>query len=191
MGVPLKRVCINCGSKPGSRPEYGEAARKTGEFLALNDVGLVYGGGTAGLMGTLARSCVSRGGSVTGVIPRKIYERVSHIELEALHIVDTMHERKQKMSDLSDAFIALPGGYGTFEEIFESLAWLQLGYHAKPCAIYNVCGYYDRLLDFLGHCLGEGFLRKEHYQLLIVSDDLEEIFARFRDFRNSYTDKWT
>jgi uncharacterized protein (TIGR00730 family) len=186
----LKRICVNCGSKPGARTEYEEAARETGKYLAESDIGLVYGGGAAGLMGTVARSCLGNGGSVTGVIPRKIYEKVPHIELDSLYIVDTMHERKQKMADLSDGFIALPGGFGTFEEIFEAVAWLQLGYHSKPCALYNVCGYYDKLADFLGHCLGEGFLKEEHHELLIISDDLEEIFFQFRQYRNIYTDKW-
>ena len=186
----MKRICVNCGSKPGSRTEYIAAAEYTGEYLADNDLELVYGGGAAGLMGVLASSCVNKGGTVTGVIPRKIYERVSHIELHSLHIVETMHERKQKMAELADAFIALPGGYGTFEEIFEAVAWLQLGYHSKPCAIYNVCGYYDSLVSFLDHCLDEGFLKREHYDLLFVSDDLDEIFSRFRSYRNRYTDKW-
>jgi len=186
----LKRICVNCGSKPGVRTEYEAAARDTGKYLAANGIGLVYGGGAAGLMGTLARSRVSGGGSVTGVIPRKIYERVSHIELDSLFIVDTMHERKQKMADLSDGFIALPGGFGTFEEIFEAVAWLQLGYHSKPCAAYNVCGYYDKLADFLDHSLEEGFLKKENRDLLIISDDLEDIFSQLRSFRNIYTDKW-
>jgi hypothetical protein len=186
----LKRICVNCGSKPGARDEYEIAARNTGKQLADNGLELVYGGGDVGLMGVLARSCKSNGGSVTGVIPRKIFERVPHIELDFLHVVDTMHERKQKMMDLSDGFIALPGGYGTFEEIFEAVAWLQLGYHSKPCAVYNVCGYFDKLVDFLDHCLEEGFLKKEHHDLLVFSDDLEEIFSRFREWRNIYTDKW-
>jgi len=187
----LKRVCVNCGSKPGVKVDYENAARKTGEYLAENNIELVYGGGAAGLMGILAGACVKNGGRVTGVIPRKIYERVSHIELDSLHIVETMHERKQQMADLSDGFIALPGGYGTFEEIFEAVAWLQLGYHSKPCAIYNICGYYDKLVAFLEHCLDEGFLKKEHYDLLFVSDDLEEIFSHLVNYQDRYTDKWT
>ena len=186
----MKRVCVNCGSKPGVKVEYENAARKTGEYLAGNNIELVYGGGAAGLMGTLAEACLNKGGTVTGVIPRKIYERVSHIELDSLHIVDTMHERKQKMADLADAFIALPGGYGTFEEIFEAVAWLQLGYHSKPCAIYNICGYYDKLVSFLDNSLNEGFLKKEHYSLFFVSDDLDEIFSYFKHYQNRYTDKW-
>ena len=186
----MKRVCVNCGSKPGTRVEYRVAAEETGRYLAKNDIGLVYGGGAAGLMGILAESCTSSGGQVIGVIPRKIYEKVPHIELTSLHVVETMHERKQKMADLSDGFIALPGGYGTFEEIFEAVAWLQLGYHSKPCAIYNICRYYDRLLGFLENCRDEGFLKKEHYDLLFVSDDLDDIFCYFREYRNRYTDKW-
>ena len=186
----MNRICVNCGSKSGTRDEYEEAARETGKQLAENGLGLVYGGGDVGLMGVLARSCLNNGGSVTGVIPRKIFDRVPHIRLDSLFIVDTMHERKQKMAELSDGFIALPGGYGTFEEIFEAVAWLQLGYHSKPCAIYNVCGYYDKLIEFLDGCLREGFLKKEHRALLVVSDDLEEIFSRFREWRNLYTDKW-
>jgi len=172
------------------RPEYEEAAGKTGRYLAGKGIGLVYGGGAAGLMGTLARACKDNGGNVTGVIPRKIYDNVSHIELDFLHIVETMHERKRKMSDLSDAFLALPGGFGTFEEIFEAVAWLQLGYHSKPCALYNVCGYYDPLQVFLKNCLSEGFLRREHYDLLFISDSLEAIFSHFRHFRHEYVSKW-
>lgn len=186
----MKRICVNCGSKTGNRAEYEAAARDMGKQLADNGLGLVYGGGDVGLMGVLARSCLSRGGSVTGVIPRKIFDQVPHIKLDSLYIVNTMHERKKKMAELSDGFIALPGGYGTFEEIFEAVAWLQLGYQTKPCAVYNVCGYYDKLIDFLDSCLSEGFLKKEHRELLVFSDDLEEIFTRFRDWRNIYTDKW-
>lgn len=186
----MKNVCVNCGSKPGVKPEYQEAAQRLGEYLAINGIGLVYGGGNVGLMGILAHSCISRGGKVTGVIPERIYARVPHLELSELHIVKTMHERKRMMADLSDAFIALPGGYGTFEEIFEAVAWLQLGYHDKPCAIFNVCGYYDRLIDFLAHSLREGFLKPEHHDMLIVSDDLEEIFDRCYQFRHSEVGKW-
>jgi uncharacterized protein (TIGR00730 family) len=188
--IPLKRICVNCGSKSGARAEYEGAAMDTGKQLADNGLELVYGGGDVGLMGVLARSCLSNGGSVTGVIPRKIFDKVPHIKLNSLYIVNTMHERKKKMAELSDGFIALPGGYGTFEEIFEAVAWLQLGYHSKPCAIYNVCGYFDKLIDFLDNCLREGFLKKEHRDLLVFSDDLEEIFFRFREWRNVYTDKW-
>ena len=183
-------MCVNCGSKPGARPEYRIAAEETGKYLAENSIELVYGGGAAGLMGVLADACLSNGGIVTGVIPRKIHERVSHLELHSLHVVETMHERKEKMASLADAFIALPGGYGTFEEIFEAVAWLQLGYHSKPCAIYNICGYYDKMIAFLEHCLEEGFLKREHYDLLFVSDKLDEIFNHFQAYRNRYTDKW-
>src|ERR1043165_174167 len=146
---PFRRVCVFCGSSPGARPEYRQAAEAMGRLLASRRIGLVYGGGNVGLMGLLADAALSAGGEVIGVIPRHLDAReVAHRGLPDLRVVASMHERKALMADLSDAFIALPGGLGTLEEMFEILTWAQLGLHRKPCGLLNVLGYFDRLLSF-------------------------------------------
>src|SRR5512134_188720 len=165
----LKSVCVFCGSQAGKRPEYVDAARELVRVLIAHNIELVYGGGHVGLMGTLADQALNLGGRVIGVIPEHLMRpEVAHQGLTELLVVDSMHTRKRAMADRSDAFIVLPGGYGTFEEMFEMVTWLQLQLHAKPVGILNIEGYFDRLLDFLRHCAAEGFIRPEHWDLLNV-----------------------
>jgi uncharacterized protein (TIGR00730 family) len=163
------RICVFCGSSTGRRPEYSQAVRDVAKLLAAQGLGLVYGGGRAGLMGLLADAMLAVGGEVIGVIPRKLQEReIAHTGLTTLHVVETMHERKAKMAELSSAFLALPGGAGTLEEIFEVWTWAQLDFHQKPCAFLNVAGYYDRLFEFIDYVAAEQFLRSEYRRMLLV-----------------------
>jgi len=167
--MTLKSVCVFCGSQAGQLPEYEQAARELARVLVARDVGLVYGGGHVGLMGALADAMLARGGRVTGVIPHHLMRpEVAHQDLTDLIVVDSMHERKRIMADRSDAFIVLPGGYGTLEEMFEMVTWLQLRLQAKPVGVVNVEGYFDALLRFLEHCAQEGFIRRADWDLLIV-----------------------
>jgi uncharacterized protein (TIGR00730 family) len=167
--MTLNSVCVFCGSQAGQLPEYERAARELARVLVAHDVGLVYGGGHVGLMGTLADAMLARGGRVTGVIPHHLMRpEVAHQDLTELIVVDSMHERKRIMADRSDAFIVLPGGYGTLEEMFEMVTWLQLRLQAKPVGVVNVEGYFDSLLRFLEHCAQEGFIRRADWDLLIV-----------------------
>ncbi|MEN4099329.1 MAG: TIGR00730 family Rossman fold protein, partial [Anaerolineaceae bacterium] len=155
----MKRICVFCGSSPGARPEYLDAAAALGQALARRGLGLVYGGGRLGLMGAIARAALAAGGEVTGVIPRGLVEReVGFTELNDLRVVESMHERKALMIELSDGFIALPGGLGTIEEFFEALTWGQLGLHQKPCGLLNVSGYFDHLVAFLDNVRAEQFV---------------------------------
>ena len=168
----LKRVCVYCGSREGSRPAYAQAARDLGAALVRRGIGLVYGGGRIGLMGVVADAVLAEGGSVTGVIPRALVSKeVAHLDLKDLRIVGSMHERKALMAELSDAFIALPGGFGTFEEMFEVLTWAQLRFHQKPCGLLNVEGFYDGLLSFLDHAVAEDFIRAQLRASVLVETD--------------------
>jgi uncharacterized protein (TIGR00730 family) len=172
----MKDICIYCGSSPGSRPEYAEAAREVGRVLADRGVGLVYGGGRVGLMGIVADAVLERGGRVIGVIPDPLATaEVAHNELTELHVVPDMHRRKAMMADRADGFLTMPGGIGTFEEFFETLTWAALKLHEKPMGILNVAGYFDPMLALLDHAVAEGFLRAKHLGLLITSDDPEEL----------------
>lgn len=165
-------VCVYCGSRPGRLDSYGQAAQRTGEEIARRGWQLVYGGGKVGLMGQVADAAIAGGAAAIGVIPQRLMEReVGHAGLSELHVVQTMHERKQLMADRADAFIALPGGIGTFEELFEAWTWSQLGYHRKPLGLLNVDGYYDALLGFLDHTVAEGFLWPQQRETLIVQTD--------------------
>jgi len=162
-------VCVFCGSQTGVRPEYVDAARELVRVLVAHGVGLVYGGGHVGMMGSIADHALELGGRVTGIIPEHLMRpEVAHKGLTELLVVDSMHARKRAMADRSDAFVVLPGGYGTLEEMFEMLTWLQLQLHAKPVGIVNVEGYFDLLLEFIRHGASEGFIRQEHWDLLIV-----------------------
>lgn len=175
----LKNVCVFCGSQPGRLPEYEQAARELARVLIAHDTGLVYGGGHVGLMGALADAMLGGGGRVTGVIPRHLMRpEVAHQGLTELVVVESMHARKRLMSDRSDAFIVLPGGYGTLEEMFEMVTWQQLRLQAKPVGIVNVEGYYDGLLRFVEHCAGEGFIRRADWDLLIVEHSPALLFER-------------
>lgn len=174
--MEIRRICVFCGSRPGARPEYMNAAVSLGRALAERGIGLVYGGASVGTMGAIADAARGAGGEVIGVIPRGLVDReLAHEGLSELHIVDTMHERKARMAELADAFVALPGGTGTLDETFEIFTWAQLGLHAKPCALVNLAGYYDGLLTFLDHAVAEGFLEPEHRELVLVRDAPEPV----------------
>ena len=176
----MRRVCVFCGSSPGSNGRYLEIAREVGRTLARRGLGLVYGGGSVGLMGAVATSALEAGGEVDGVIPRALEAReLAHGGLTRLHRVASMHERKAKMNELSDAFVALPGGMGTLEELSEILTWAQLGLHAKPCGLLDVEGYYRPLVAYFDHAVAEGFLRPEHRQLVLVDGDVESLLGAF------------
>lgn len=179
MPASFRRICVFCGSSPGSRPEFAEAARELGTLLAEAGIVAVYGGGNVGLMKELADAALAGGGHVIGVIPSALVEReLAHGDLSDLRVVASMHERKALMADLSDAFIALPGGLGTLEEIFEVIAWAQLRFHDKPCGLLNIAGYYDHLLAFLDHAVASGFLRRSHRDLLIGDSDARRLLDR-------------
>jgi hypothetical protein len=186
----LKRICVFCGSNRGVDPAYSAAAVDMGARLAAAGLELVYGGGNVGLMGELARGVLAAGGRVIGVIPRDLARQVSHVELSELIQVESMHERKQRMHGLSDAFVALPGGIGTLEEIFEAFTWAQLGLHAKPVALLDTAGFYGGLTAFLARMVEQGFLRREHLDSLLVARDAEELLRRLRDFTPRYLPKW-
>jgi len=165
-------------------------ARRLGQALIGRDLELVYGGADVGLMGEVADTVLNAGGSVIGVIPRSFAHKVSHQGLTKLHIVDSMHERKTLMFDLSDGFIALPGGFGTLEEVSELLTWAQLGLHKKPCGLVNVGGYFDLLLAFLDNAVSKGFMKREHREMLMVSECPEEMLERFKSYSAPNVEKW-
>lgn len=172
------RVCVYCGSKTGQNGAFISHTKKLGHQLAGNNIGLVYGGGSVGLMNEIANATLSRGGQVHGVIPQHLYEmEVAHEQLTALHITDTMHERKAMMAELSDAFIALPGGFGTFEELMEAITWLQLGIHDKRVILFNIDGYYDKLIAFIDEAVQNGFITSDNRDRLKVANDVEGCLA--------------
>jgi uncharacterized protein (TIGR00730 family) len=172
----MRRLGVFCGSSTGSRPVYRDAGRRLGELLAGRGIGLVFGAGHIGLMGVVADAVLSGGGTAVGVIPQALVDKeLAHRSLTELHIVETMHQRKALMADLSDGFVALPGGYGTVDELFEILTWAQLGLHTKPVGLLNVAGFFDPLLVWVDRCVNEGFLRPEHRDLLHISSDSEEL----------------
>jgi uncharacterized protein (TIGR00730 family) len=177
----MKSICVYCGASPGADPLYAATARALAQVLVSHNIGLVYGGGNVGLMGVLADEVLRLGGEATGVIPRALVEReVGHTGLTRLFVVKDMHERKAMMSELSDGFIAMPGGMGTLEELFEMLTWSQLGIHAKPVGVLNVNGFYDGLVGFIGHLRAEGFVRAEHAALMLVEATPEAIVQRLQ-----------
>jgi uncharacterized protein (TIGR00730 family) len=179
MGSSLHSVCVFCGSERGDLEDYAEAARRLGAVLARRGVAVVYGGGNVGLMKELADAVLAEAGQVIGVIPAALVDReLAHGKLSDLRVVASMHERKALMADLSDAFVVLPGGLGTLEEMFEVVAWAQLRFHEKPCGLLNVAGYYDSLLAFLDHAVASSFLRQSHRDLLIAEDDAERLLER-------------
>src|ERR1700685_604029 len=187
----MKRIAVYCGSNKGTRPEYAAAAEELGALLAREKIELVYGGGMVGLMGIVADAVMKHGGHVIGVIPEKlVIKEVVHEKLPDLRVVKTMHERKALIAELSDGFIALPGGYGTFEEFFEVLAWSQLGWHQKPFGLLNIAGFYSSLIQFLDHTTVEGFIRPQHRELVIIESQAEKILQRMRDFRPPAEIKW-
>jgi uncharacterized protein (TIGR00730 family) len=187
----MKRIAVYCGSNQGVRPEYAAAAELLGALLAREKIELVYGGGCVGLMGIVADAVLKHGGHVIGVIPEKlVIKEVVHEKLPDLRVVKSMHERKALMAELSDGFIALPGGYGTFEEFFEVLAWSQLGWHQKPFGLLNIAGFYSHLIAFLDHTAIEGFIRPKHRELVLLEDSAEKILQRMKNFRPPNEVKW-
>jgi uncharacterized protein (TIGR00730 family) len=179
----LSRICVFCGTNPGSRPAYGVAARELGRALAKADIELVYGGASVGIMGELADSVQEHGGHVTGIIPQQLMEKeAAHTGIRNLIVVASMNQRKSQMADLSDGFIALPGGIGTLEGFFEVLTWGQLGIHAKPAGILNVEGYFDGLTGFLDHAVREGFLTEAHRQVIMVESEPGSLLDRLRSY---------
>lgn len=187
----MKRVCVYCGSSHGASPRYAEVARALGTTLAARGIGLVYGGGRVGLMGEVADAALAAGGEVIGVIPDILRGReVDHRGLTELHVVDTMHTRKAKMAELSDGFVALPGGVGTMEELFETWTWTQLGGQDKPLGLLDVDGFYAPLVRFLDHLVDEGFVRPEHRGILQVATSPEEMLARLESWKPLPTPKW-
>jgi uncharacterized protein (TIGR00730 family) len=185
------RLCIFCGSSPGARPEYAEATVELARLLAERGIGIVYGGASVGLMGLLADTAMEAGGEVVGVIPSALERKeIARHGLTELHVVDSMHERKALMAELSDAFIALPGGSGTLEELFEVFTWSQLGLHRKACALLNVAGYYDGLATFLDHAVEERFLRAEHRAMLLCERTPAGVLDALERFEPPLVDKW-
>lgn len=181
---PLKRVCVFCGSHAGRNPAYRETAIVTGQLLARRGITLVYGGGNVGLMGAVADACLEAGGQVIGCIPKQLLDReLAHQGLTELHVVESMHQRKQLMADLSDAFIALPGGIGTFEELFEIWTWSLLGIQRKATGLVNVDRYYDHLIGLADHAVAEGFLKPEPRELLMVDTDPARLLDRIAAFQ--------
>ncbi len=182
--MAFKRVCVFCGSSPGARPEYADSAARVGRLLAENGIALVYGGASIGLMGVLADSALAAGGAVIGVIPESLVkEEIAHQGLTELMVVASMHERKATMADLSDGFLALPGGLGTLEELFEIWTWGHLGHHQKPCGLLNIADYYTSLLKFVDDMVVEKFVRETQRGMLIVDRDPEVLLRSMADFR--------
>jgi len=186
----MKNICVFCGSSPGADPAYLQMANKLGEEIASRGLGLVYGGSNLGLMGTVAKSALDGGSHVTGIMPKVFEGRVQHPRLTELIITDTMHQRKAKMFEISDGFIALPGGFGTFEELLEILTWSQIGYSSKPCGILNVNGYYDELLKFFDKSVEMRFVKQEHRNAIIVDTDPKNILDKFEKYKPVIIDKW-
>jgi uncharacterized protein (TIGR00730 family) len=187
----MPSLCVFCGSSPGRDPAYSAAARELGTLLAQRGTTIVYGGGNVGLMGLVADAALAANGEVVGVIPRALVDReVAHRRLTKLHVVDTMHERKQLMHQLSDGFIVLPGGIGTLDELFETLTWALLGVHGKPCGLLDVAGFWQPLLQLLEHQTSQGFVRPHHSRLLLHATSATELLTRFATYVPPEVPKW-
>lgn len=187
----MSNICVYCGSSPGRLEAYSDGARALAQALVERDLGLVYGGASVGIMGLLADAVLQRGGRVIGVIPEALERKeLAHKGLTELHVTASMHERKMRMAELSDGFIALPGGIGTFEEIFEIWTWAQLGFHAKPCGLLNIAGYYDGLTRFLDHAVAEQFVKPPHRAMLHIEPQAEALLERFAHYQAPSAHKW-
>ncbi|HCR36670.1 MAG TPA: TIGR00730 family Rossman fold protein [Opitutae bacterium] len=187
----MKRVVVFCGSALGAAPVYGDCAEALGKILAGRGIGLVYGGGHVGLMGKVADACLNAGGEVWGVMPEHLVKKeIAHKGLTHFDVVDSMHARKARMAELADGFIALPGGWGTMEELMEALTWMQLGIHMKVCGLLNVHGFFTQLHEFFKHMVAEGFLSGEQLDLLVIEDNLESLMDRFAAYKPRLYDKW-
>jgi uncharacterized protein (TIGR00730 family) len=189
--MKLSAICLFCGSSPGARPEYVESARLLGEALARRGIRLVYGGGSVGLMGAAADACLAVGGQVTGVITKRLLGlELGHRGISHLEVVETMHARKARMAELSDGFIALPGGMGTLDELAEILSLAQLQEHGKPSGLLNVAGYFDGFREFLRHMVRERFLLHEHGEMLLCADGVDDLLDRLEAYEPVLAEKW-
>jgi hypothetical protein len=187
----MRRICVFCGSSSGSLPAYRVAAELVGRYLAQRGIGVVYGGGKVGLMGILADAALAKGGEVIGVIPSHLMSReVGHNGLTKMHVVDSMHERKAMMADLAEGFIALPGGFGTFEEFCEVLTWSQLGLHKKPCGLLNIADYYSPLLEMFDRAVAEGFLKNENRGIVLADNDIAKLVVMMEEWVPIGVEKW-
>lgn len=187
----IKALCVFCGSSAGSRPAYTDAARRMGEALVARDITLVFGGGRIGLMGEIARAMLAAGGRVVGVIPKALVRKeIAYEDLTELHVVESMHERKALMAKRSDGFVAMPGGFGTFEEFCEVLTWSQLGFHHKPVALLNVAGYFDGLLALFDHAVAEAFVRPHHRSLVLAEDDPDKLLDHLATYQPPPVEQW-
>ena len=187
----MRRICVYCGSSPGRRPIYARAAKELAGVLVRHELELVYGGADKGIMGVIADAVLEQGGKVHGVIPQMLLEKeIAHQGLTELHVVASMHARKTMMAALSDGFIALPGGFGTLEEIIEIVTWGQLHFHDKPCGLLNVEGYFDHLLAWLDHASQEGFLRQENRDMILVDEDPAGLVQQFERYAAPSVEKW-
>jgi uncharacterized protein (TIGR00730 family) len=192
----MQRICVFCGANAGNKPIYRAEAEKLGRLLAARGIELVYGGGNVGLMGAVADACLDAGGTVIGVIPQALMGKevegrpVDHRTLTRLEVVDSMHTRKARMAELAEGFIAMPGGFGTFEEYCEILTWAQLGFHVKPIGLLNVAGFYDPLLAMFDHAAAEGFLRQQNRAMALSDSDAEALLATMAAFRPEPVSKW-
>lgn len=192
----MKSICVFCGSNAGNQPIYRSEAEKLGRLLAARGIELVYGGGNVGLMGAVADACLEAGGTVVGVIPQALMGKevagrpVDHRTLTRLEVVDSMHTRKARMAELAEGFIALPGGFGTFEEFCEILTWSQLGFHAKPMGLLNVNGFYDPLLAMFDRAVADGFLRLQNRAMALADSDIEGLLAAMAAYRAEPVSKW-
>ena len=189
--IEMRTLCVFCGSSSGSRPVYADAARQLGEALVARDITLVFGGGRVGLMGEIARTVLASGGRVVGVIPKALLRKeIAYDDLTELHVVDSMHERKALMAERSDGFVAMPGGFGTFEEFCEVLTWAQLGFHHKPVAMLNAAGYFDGLLALFDHAVAEGFVRPQHRSIVFAESEPVRLLDRLAAYQPPAITQW-
>jgi len=187
----MKRICVFCGSSGGTDPVYMKTAAEVGAFLASRGIELVYGGGRVGLMGRIADSVLANGGKVIGVIPEALAKKeIEHEGLTELYVVNSMHERKAMMAEFADGFIAMPGGFGTFEEFCEIVTWAQLGIHQKACGLLNVNGFYDSLIELFDHSTSSGFVREEHRGIVLVESEISRLFEAMSHYQPPAIEKW-
>jgi len=187
----MKRLCVFCGSNLGARAAYRDAARALGKEMTRRGIGLVFGGSNIGLMGVIADTVLDAGGEAIGIMPfHLVRKEIAHRQLTELRVVNSMHERKALMADLADGFIALPGGFGTYDELCEVVTWAQLGLHQKPCGLLNVAGYYDALVAMFDHATQEGFVRRAHREMLIISSDVDEMLNQMEAYQTPVVEKW-
>ncbi|WP_392566908.1 TIGR00730 family Rossman fold protein [Utexia brackfieldae] len=186
-----QNICVYCGASDGLRPEYTTYAQQLGKAIALQHRRLVYGGGNRGLMGVIANAVISHGGEVIGIIPERLVKaETAHQGITHLEVVQDMHQRKARMAELADSFIAMPGGTGTLEELYEVWTAAQIGYHQKPVSLFNIAGFYDKMLAFLEHAVAEGFIRRQFYETLIVTDDTDELFQKIDHYFPQNLERW-